>query len=97
MVNDIRIKIENIDVYDSVLIIYGKILNEKYSNLFFEDEKENRYEVEYFDLKDGLFFKTCIDISNVKYIYPCVEINNEVYFVDIDFSISSKLNNIFAS
>ena len=97
MVNDIRIKIENIDVNDSVLIIYGKILNEKYSNLFFEDEKENRYEVEYFDLKDGLFFKTCIDISNVKYIYPCVEINNEVYFVDIDFSISSKLNNIFAS
>lgn len=93
---DISIKIENLDIKFNSITIYGSFSNVfKLDKCYFLDDKNNQYEVELFYLKEGLFFKVCIDICNIKYIYPCIEINDYVHLLDINFGNSSKLNNIF--
>ena len=47
MVSDFKIKIDNVYIDNQFLVIYGRVLKDKYKGLFLEDDKENRYEVEY--------------------------------------------------
>lgn len=110
---ELTIRIDNLKVEDNKIKIYGQVYD-TFDNcdLYFIDDTNNKYAVNYYDLDSADEVLKCIndkyairkkgfeielDLSKAKYYIPSFVVKDEVYSMNIEFGICSNLNSTFAS
>lgn len=110
---ELTVRIDNLKVVDNKIKIYGQVYDTfDKCDLCFMDEKNNRYEVTYYDLDSEDEILRCInekyavrkkgfeielDLGVAKQYIPCFIVKDKVYSMHIEFGICSNLNSTFAS
>lgn len=110
---ELTVRIDNLKVYGNKIKIYGQVYDTfDKCDLCFMDEKDNKYEVSYYDLDSENEILRCInekyavkkkgftielDLEKAKHYMPCFVVKDKIYSMHIEFGICSNLNSTFAS